>query len=301
MDYTIIPHIPQEQLPKIRQDLLLAFKEFPEYIGTDYVCGGFAALGNASSFHHPYIRNLRNEGFHKVCGNIKTDLQYKELLFDRIMYRRKGQKPQAESWHRDISPGKNENDTIFQCWINLDSTDQFLSAVPGTQIDTKSGFAKIEKSMHKELKEKSQKIKIPPGHIIAFNQNLIHEIIATTAKTDMLRVYFGVRFTNSESPLFDKNEIFDKQSVPQIPSGQYPPIYSINHLTLFMNRPFTKYENLQDYSAQNFHPEILKQFYSKKNKTYHTICPRVLPSLAELNMKLYENYSESEKKLYFPH
>tara|TARA_B110000977_G_C11087276_1_gene495167 strand:- start:4098 stop:5021 length:924 start_codon:yes stop_codon:yes gene_type:complete len=304
--YHIISCINPEKLPKIREQIIKGFKEFPEYkpLATDYVLGGFAALGNPGSFHHPYIRKMRNLGFQTAINSIPQTHKYRHMLFDRVLYRKKGQKAVAESWHRDITPNKDPEDTIYQCWINMDCENQYLSAVPGShtlETGSQTGFAKIEKSDHKIMKEKSKKIAIPPGHIIIFNQNLIHEILAKPAKKDMLRIYFGIRYTNTENPLFDNNEIIAKQGVPKLPSGQMPPIYSINHLTIFMKKSFGKYEGLEDYCNQTFKPEILMNFYSKKNETNHRICPRIMPSLSEMKLPLYEEYSTEERAQYHPH
>lgn len=304
--YQVIPCIVPEKINEVRYKLMEVFKDFPEYLpnASEYVLGGFAALGNPASFHHPYIRELRNLGFQTAINSIPQTHKYKQMLFDRVLYRKKGQKAQPESWHRDITPNRDPEDIIYQCWINLDQENQYLSAVPGShnaETGSQTGFAKIEKKDHEILKASSKKIAIPPGHIIMFNQNLIHEILATPAKKDMLRIYFGLRYTNTETPLFDNKEIIAKQGVPALPSGQMPPMYSINHLTIFMKKQFGKYEGLEDYCSQTFKAGILIEFLSKKNKTIHKICPRIMPSLQEMGLPLYQEYAPEEIAQYYPH
>ena len=305
--YLCIPCYNPSDLQNIRLNLQASFKEFPEYIGNDYICGGFSAFGNPSSFHHPTIRDIRHHCFHTSIQHIPTELSHlrKELLFDRLLFRRKGQKPPAESWHRDISPPslKLPTDTILQGWVNLDDTNQYFSACPTTHLQNtdEKGFAKIDKNEHQKYKQLSQRITIPPGHIILFNQTIVHEIVSNIAKTDIYRIFFGIRFTTSETPLFDNSKIITQQGVPYLPSGQLPPIYSINHLTIFMNKQFGNYKNLEDFCISNFKDSVLINYTSKKNNTTHKICPRYLPSLSQLNLPLFTPYTSQEIQLYTPH
>ena len=129
--------------------------------------GGFAALAIPSSFHDPLARSLRKHykkallpAFRVIAK--KNKLKNLEILYDRFMLRRPGQKPSKESWHRDITmitkkpivydvpQGKfallknakarknllkstsdviGRNDIILGGWINLDDQDQFFSCV----------------------------------------------------------------------------------------------------------------------------------------------------------------------------
>lgn len=191
-----IPVIPPEQLKKTREEFLNTLHGFPEYErhpkdpsldkwGKDlvYVLGGFAALGNPASFHNMFVRNLRMKCrkkaiifFRKLIDSYYDSKQrnnYKvEVLFDRMMYRKAGQKAVAEAWHRDVIPPKFilPTDEVFGGWVNLDSKDQYFSCIPGSQLgirqrDIPSGFdtmtrretANILKN-NKEVRDKFNKM-----------------------------------------------------------------------------------------------------------------------------------------------
>lgn len=140
-----------------------AMDEFPEYKvqgkTVQRSLGGFGALGNPSSFHHPTIQRWRNsikrdilkplfrEYVHLKGFSESTRL---EMLYDRVSVRCEhfGQ-PTAESWHRDIYDGKKYGlrnlprsiederggmhpDEIFGGWINLSTTDQKFICIVGS-------------------------------------------------------------------------------------------------------------------------------------------------------------------------
>jgi hypothetical protein len=111
--YVVVPMLDVEETLQWRVDMLEAIHSFPEYkyTATTPVLGGFAALGNAASFHHPVIRAMRHTVYARVLPLLRhygiimgteEDLR-SELLFDRIMWRRTGQAPSTESWHRDVT------------------------------------------------------------------------------------------------------------------------------------------------------------------------------------------------------
>lgn len=61
-----VPVADAKKTLKIRKDLLVEASRFPEYLNpanpkTEYVLGGFGALGNPASFHNPTVRNNRLE------------------------------------------------------------------------------------------------------------------------------------------------------------------------------------------------------------------------------------------------
>ena len=67
-----------------------------------------------------------------VEDNYQADPSLKsEMLFDRMLLRKKGQNPLAESWHRDVcsKPPKStlsKGDNILGGWLNLDDNNQFF-------------------------------------------------------------------------------------------------------------------------------------------------------------------------------
>lgn len=87
-----------------------------------YVLGGFAAFGNPASFHNSLLRKIRlkcrekaMELFRIMSKNSRRHLSRLEMLWDRFMFREKGQTPSDETWHRDVIPCNkiDEWDEVF--------------------------------------------------------------------------------------------------------------------------------------------------------------------------------------------
>lgn len=171
-----------------------AMDEFPEFKvkGRDVqrVLGGFGALGNPSSFHHPTIRQFRRKMKRLVVRELMREFvklrfpkHHKqinlEVLFDRICVRKSSfREPTPENWHRDIYdseeyqlrslphtlPADDHNlpslyakmtmDMIFGGWINLDHRNQYFVGLPATQDNQVEGggFSKFSDSDIKRLK-----------------------------------------------------------------------------------------------------------------------------------------------------
>jgi len=246
-----------------------AEKSFPEFkpgIRGPYVLGGFAAYGNPSSFHCPLVKQLRKATFEKVMKSKifqnyleqirpTTHWNYRiEVLFDRMLHRYPGQKPSAETAHRDVTPSKYlkevDDDLLFGGWLNLTNHDQFFVCKPGSHLGIRNtyevsqahqGFATLDtKSKEYQDYQKNKHVfTVPPGHLIIFPQYLIHEVLAKQSEHEQFRLFFGWRITKAMIPLFpNKEEIIDTLGVPFEPSGQLPPMYSANHGSVFKNKPF---------------------------------------------------------------
>ena len=74
-----------------------------------------------------------------------------EQFMERMTIRVPGEKPSAESWHRDESKVASGDDKIFGGWVNLNDYPHYFSCVPGSQYKnttSHNGFAKIPKSQH---------------------------------------------------------------------------------------------------------------------------------------------------------
>jgi hypothetical protein len=236
--------------------------------GTSFVKGGFAALGNPSSFHNKFVRKIRKRAHACVLEKVFLPILLKdqnlkfEQVIDRMMFRRPGEKPQAESWHRDESANCKPGDTIYGGWINLDTYPQYFSGCPGTHMEVESnrGFAAIDnpKKMKRKrgesdtefderkvraqkewvrLQSKKQLIKIPPGHIFIFYERMIHEVVPSPKNEDQHRLFLGWRTTSYNEPLFPdiENRLRSLAIVP-IKSGQLPWMYLSNHWMYGRNR-----------------------------------------------------------------
>ena len=162
-----------------------AMDEFPEFIvkgqNVQRVLGGFGALGNPASFHHPTMRKFRHElksMVHPVmCAyaqqrfpgeEAKSETVHLEAMFDRLCVRAEEfHRPTAEAWHRDIYDGSKyglrelpqtlpngEADLLFGGWSNLDHRKQRFVGLVGTQddtVDAAGGFSTFSKERIKEF------------------------------------------------------------------------------------------------------------------------------------------------------
>lgn len=277
----VVPGVKQLNNSKPLKGLLSAPPEFLDPNGP-LTLGGFGALALPSSFHHPDIRFIRSIVYRRIKPILANHFKHTnlELLFDRVSVRRVGTSTSKESWHRDVCPDSLEDDVILGGWINLDpdgSPPQQFSCSPGTHKDKtdKTGFAKIEIAP-----DNTKVYNVPPGHIIMFYQNLIHEVKPQKAKFESHRLYLGWRLTNSNKPLFNHRDVIRSQGVPKIPSGQVPPMYAKLHLV--------NHKHMVEEISRRIKPEYLNP---KTNLIY-----RELPSMGPY----YQPYSEEDISIMTP-
>lgn len=229
----------KDELFMLRSEFMATMRAFPEFeqSATHYVVGGFAALGNPSSFHNPLVRKLRLRA-HQVIVPLLQELHHDmhvEQLHDRMMWRQAGQMPTRETWHRDICPNAAQTDIIYGGWLNLNDEEQIFSYVPGSHVynvenSGVSGFARIT-DLSASLNKCRHKMKVPPGHIVIFPQFIVHEVSASKKKYDMYRLFLGWRVTSATTPLYsDTLERIKKQAPMKLPGGMEPSMYASNHL-----------------------------------------------------------------------
>lgn len=206
---------------------------------TGVAAGGFSALGMPSSWHSDTPRRLRRMAdaavrTHDVFGAYRTTHAYLEHIIDRLMLRPEGVCATADMWHRDVAMRADgsrpalDGDHVFGGWINLDDTDQFLSCVPGTHTEPlptsdadANGFFMLPPSRKRELRERRQRVVVPPGCMLVFNELLIHEVAAKKASHDMYRLFTAWRLSNSSVPLIeDVEERLRVQAVVPLKSRQ---------------------------------------------------------------------------------
>lgn len=310
MGITTLPVIDINELENIRKRLDSEMEHFPEYrryksnprfngAGDPlvYVLGGFAAFGNPSAFHNPLVREIRVKCwkkaihlFHQMIKryydkNLRDNYKV-EMLFDRMMFRKAGQKAVAEAWHRDVIPPEliDRRDEIFGGWINLDNKDQYFSCLPGTQLgifqrDIPSGFdtmlkremskmskkMDVKKEMEKMTKSQKQKyleklvklvihevgtyrhkFKVPPGHMVIFPQYIMHEVVSNAVKHDMYRLFLGWRMTTLDKSLLNNDKYMSEQATVPLPGGMMPPMYSASHQSHHLGIPILKKMTVAD-------------------------------------------------------
>lgn len=332
----------KKELPRARKEFIEALRSFPEYkrdpdnpdLTMDghpliYTLGGFAALGNPSSFHNPYVREKR-EKMHKAVSHLfgtligriyndkKRERSKLELLPDRMLYRHKSQTPSAESWHRDVTPSQllRPGDEVFGGWLNLDEQDQYLSYIPGSHLgidlrSLKEGFVSLSAEARQAVKPYRMKFKVPPGHILIFPQYALHEVVSNKAKYDMMRIFNGWRVTVSDDFLMPTtlSSIHD-QGIFLLPSGQRPPVYAANHASIFKNKRFRPLPSDEDWkvstigwSSETFKatgPTGVPVTIPHKGKPNYRLVPRFMQSLKHYAFPMYPPYTKEEIKLYRP-
>lgn len=294
--------------PQRKIDLINESNDFPEFIPNTpkKVMGGFAAFGNPSSFHNPTVRKYRQWAASIVVPRLlkplirQTNVKYNvEQCMERMTIRVPGEKPSAESWHRDESKIASGNDRVFGGWVNLDSTPQYFSCVPGTHYKNTTshrGFAAIDKSLHAECKSRSVRVEIPPGHILVFYENIVHEVLSRKLSTVMVRVHLGWRLTTSSGMRPEMVETIENQGIAMIKSGQIPPMYSKCHFVNWIDM-------LEEWSLASMHPLCLVDVEYQTGKRVgeeFVIVDRHMKSLKEYGFPMYPGYSADELKVYQP-
>ena len=282
------------------------FREFREDAIDRSPLGGFAAYNNPSSFHCPSVRELRNHlyiTFSPYIDHIIGDSDLKkEFIIDRLMVRPAGTSPSPEQWHRDEAPGALPGDTVYGGWLNLDDTQQLFSCVPGTHRAVEdgdgAGFGRIkDKELIAQYNAKRTKVSIPPGYVLIFNENIIHEVVSSTKKDKSYRLFLSWRTTTSDKPIVDHlDAMLNDQAAVTIKSGQQPPMWALLHWTNWLDR-------LSNYSV-GFRDECLEEVEVKSGRFQGRVINRVhrhMQSLRAYGFPLYEPYTEEEKVKYFPH
>ena len=295
-----------------------AMDEFPEYKvkgrRVQRVLGGFGALGNPSSFHHPTIRALRKDLKSRVHPFFKSYAQggvRLEMLMDRVCVRHRDfGTVSAESWHRDVYGGPKplqESDEVFGGWVNLSENTQELVVLLGTHKDPRddtTGFATQENDGRLTARLRAQKadtiklnkkghVEVPPGHAVIFVQHILHAVLGgKQPNTEELRLFCGYRLTRDTEPLMEYDTI--NMSVPRIPSGQLPPMYSQNHYMFF-----NKYQKFREWGEKTFHPQCLFERVTKDGQKYYTPGgkTRTLPSLTDMGFHFAPYTSEDLETL----
>lgn len=297
---TVIPLFTEEETASLKHGFRHSIFDLPEFKNSKlteteaHSMGGFCALGTGSSFHHPFIRWLRQLVFHRMqpfWQNLIGDEPNKnlELLIDRALFRPKTRKVTAESYHqdkpdkkvlRDLAMTINPDDITCGGWLNLDDYNQFFNGIRGTQHDKfgADGFAKIPKDKvphYKALAKQQGKIQIPPGCLIIFYESIVHNVTSNKMKQDMHRQFFGWRITEDTKPLFPDTLIQCKYQLPiRLKSGQEPPMYAKLHLTNWIERVEEWSKNVRDEYCYNHTVKSGKN----QGKTFR-ICHRFLKTV----------------------
>ena len=288
--------------------------------------GAFGCMGTPTSFHHPIIRHVRKQCYDQLFPRFLDWHRGRnlEMMFDRFSQRLPGATLGAETWHRDVGH-HDEGDIIYGGWINLDppgTPNQRFSCVPGNFLRPDGhhteGFVRFDAkdaASIAALEAAKQIVEIPPGHIVIFNQSLAHEILPGKIKFLSYRLFVGWRITDSMESIYDyihrkevgekkkkkakKTEnsqpeprtladIIETQACPSIGSGQFPPMYGVNHIT------FTK---LKESHLVPFSDTVKPIFRSQADPR---LIVRFLPPLNETGL-MWEPYTEEDISVMLVH
>ena len=212
--WAVVKLLDDTERTREREALFETIKKSPEFIpglpdGHKFAKTGFATLGAASSFHNMTVRVLRSRADTHLKPMLlalakKRGQTYVEMIVDRIMIRQPGQAPTRETWHRDESADALPRDVMLGGWINLNNFDEFLSAVPSTHLPVNllRGFGAVKEPELSRVKPNATKIKVPPGHILVFFENMIHEVLANPARAMQVRLFTGWRLTTTATQYF---------------------------------------------------------------------------------------------------
>ena len=323
--YVVLPTplVDPQMLGQARAAFDQHFLESPEFLAPprplddDWtpVLGGFGALGNPSSFHHPFVRKMREMCEAWLLDNDALPLNGRRLeqCFDRLMRRPKGLLPDSETWHRDESVGTQPGDDIFGGWINLDTQSQYFSCAPRTHLeasarDRNNGFAKItdpaEKAHYQSIADAHGPVEIPVGHMLVFYERLVHEVLKKKATYLMRRMFLGWRATTSHEPLFGTertNQWITTQEPPLIKSGQIAKMFANLHANLHIHKIIEVYDK-RTYQPQCYSPYAAQS--KDPTKWYHNLVHQrihnPMKSLAEYGLPMHPAYEPEERKIMFP-
>lgn len=311
-----VPWLTTKRLHDLREELLREVRSFPEFKpgAESFVMGGFSALGNPSSFHNKPVRQLRQFAmaemipmFSAYINRYLKEVEHGwalEQIIDRLMIRPKGIAPSAEAWHRDEAPNANSEDCIFGGWWNLNDEDQYFSCLPGSHTSEKKrqGFATVKSKEEKDhLSSLKRKVIVPRGHILIFQEDIMHEIVAHKAKFLTIRLFIGWRLSceegNEDRPLVsDLKSLLREQAVVTLKSKQIPPMYAKLHWTNWRSRivEFTQ-KNISDACTEE---RIVGSGKDKGTKV--KVVAQHMKSLVAYNLPLYPDYEQEESEILFP-
>ena len=239
----------------------------------------------------------------------------------------------SESWHRDVSLTYTPDVIgIFGGWINLNKegpaeNTQYFSCIPKSHhnaVEVRKGFDKLTPGEieHYTNHFRKEKIAVPPGHIIIFNEKLVHEVAGTKnyspAQREAIRWPkpipwdYGHSFRLFTKVLISRKPMHvfgpalfqwlrDQAILPyhhhRAVGGQeeefgWPPMYSTNHPGLE-----AKTHQLEIFSS-HVKAEFLQGSSEPRAKHPEWVF-RFMPSLASRGMK-FPNYTAEEMEIFKP-
>lgn len=269
----------------------------------DYNAGSFGGNNLPSFYHNPSYKQC-SRTIYDTCHSVlcalasTTGMANVEGIPDRQLYRTHS--PPSESLHRDQSAGLDPTDLCFGTMYNLNrDVDQHFSCLPTTHELHSSGdkgFTSIkDKASIKDFNARKVSVRIPPGHVALFFENMKHEVKSGKPSKPLKRQGMGFRLTDSDTQWWPSNiERFKTQAALAHKGGEIAPMYP--------KLWWTNWGNKFPGFVERFVPEMLttRTYASGKHKGETLVVPKLIPpSLKELGM-LYEPWSESDLAMFRP-
>lgn len=331
--YTVLKLYDAEELKGLSKEFLetaLSSSELiPNMEHMKFVLGGVGYVPFASLWYDPIVRRVTKKAYEtaikeNVFNGVLDETKYISMLPDRPLVRFPGQKVDEKGkWHQDDAANSVEDtDTIYGGWVNLNcDVTQYFKAIPKTHkrghpifenLEQKNGGKRGYANFTSNTDQKYLKtywetqvkklIEIPPGHILIFEETLIHTVFPNPpVDKPILRLHTSFNVSSSEIPLHDRptqakhrkkrklRQLFEDQELVPVRSGQNTPMYS----------PFNLFPN-------NVHAvDELSQHYINACKKNGRVM-RFLPSLKKISessesIKMHPAMTEEEIGYYIPH
>jgi hypothetical protein len=244
---------------------------------TRFVLGSFSALGNASSFHNPFVRRLREAAMARVApvaaaiaGSMRNPADWVfEQVMDRVLYRAPNITPGRETWHMDLPKdprglSPKDQKLVFGGWYSVGG-EQAFSCWPRSHLHTKvgavKGFSKLLDYQKPFAEANKRRIDVPPGHILLFDESIVHEVLGGGGRKDEAtrRLFLGWTIRQGApgmpSLLPNTDEVIRTQGIASLKSGQVPYFYSDSQKANYL---VSQYRTLRAYSDAAIDPELIK-------------------------------------------
>ena len=298
-----------EELARWRESFVSAARHMPEFKTPDgpRVMGGFAALGNAASFHNPVVRWMRQAVMLYLVERViwLPPGRLLEQVIDRMLLRPRGASPSAEGWHVDASEHARPGDVVLGGFLNLDPFDHHFTGVPGSHRDPqgppggRTGFVGLDDGdalMKGFYRAASERIRVPPGCILLFDELLVHAVTPSRCPSDMARLFLGWRITSHAEPMIPGvQDLISRQAVMPLKSGQTPPMYARLHWTNFP-------DSIVEFSEENIVEACLEDrtiISGKRAGEVLRVVVRHMPDLVRLRAP-YPAYTDRERRMHEP-
>jgi hypothetical protein len=303
--------------------------------GHKVALGGVQYLPLPGFWYSEFSQNVHGKAYKEAVKMFKNLPGIdKELYFsaspDRFMMRPGDLKPDTNAWknlwHQDAAPNTSDEDKVFGGWLNLNTYTQYFRCLDGTHSRNSplfdelgirnhhkdGGFDKFSKEDQKRLTAywnktgKMKDVKIPPGHMLVFYENIIHTVLSNPHSGDkpLLRLHCSWVISPKAEALHNRpketkgftplRKYFEKRELVPVRSGQQTPVYSTLHLW----DKGARVENLScSYNLELFEEKnlLLKKYLPEKK-----LVPRFLPSAETMGFSDKLNVSEDFFALFSP-